>query len=69
LAFLPATVLAEDFLGFSSAEAPAEGALGAGVLPGKVLSVEGTKMSGVSESVDGASAVRVSTVIFKAISS
>jgi hypothetical protein len=34
-----------------------------------VLSVEGTKMSGVSESVDGASAARVSTVIFKAISS
>jgi hypothetical protein len=35
----------------------------AGALSGEVLSTEGTKASGVSESVDGATAARVSTVI------
>jgi len=69
LVFLIAAFLAGAFFAFSTAEAAGAGA---GVLSREVLSTmlstKGTTLSGVSESVDGASAVRVSAVIVAAIS-
>jgi hypothetical protein len=66
LGLLAGPLVAGAFFGFCSADASA---VGAGLLPGEVLSTERPKTSGVSESVDGASAARVSTVIVAAISS
>jgi hypothetical protein len=66
LPLLPVDFLAGGVSGLAGAGAALAGD---GVLAGGVLSTERTITSGVSEAVDGAAAVRVSTVIVAAVSS